>query len=201
MDIYSPILTLLAVLILSGVLLYRWFRKRAKSPIRSTPDLPATTSATGHPRMKSGRAATSEGYIFLSYASSNRPTARAMAEALSALGWSVWWDRTILPGKTYDQVIETALNSAKCVVVLWSKESVSSDWVKTEASEGARRHILVPALIEDVAIPLEFRRIQAASLVDWDLTTSHPGFESLARSVSDLFTPLNAGEEARQEQP
>lgn len=81
------------------------------------------------------------------------------AKALEQQGWSVWWDRNIPPGRTFDQVIEEAIDTAKCLLVLWSKESVASEWVKTEAAEGARRRILGPVLIDEVAIPLEFRRI------------------------------------------
>jgi hypothetical protein len=29
----------------------------------------------------------------------------------------VFWDRTILPGKTWRQVIDTALHEARCVIV------------------------------------------------------------------------------------
>ena len=93
--------------------------------------------------------------IFVSYASADRDRARAVAQALTEQGWSVWWDRTIPPGKQFDEVIEEALDSARCVVVLWSKASVASQWVKTEAAEAMRRKILVPVLIEDVKIPLE----------------------------------------------
>jgi hypothetical protein len=39
--------------------------------------------------------------------------------------------------------------------------------VKTEAAEAMRRKILVPVLIEDIKIPLEFRRLQAADLSTW----------------------------------
>lgn len=127
------------------------------------------------------------GDIFVSYASPDRPTAQALARALHEKGWSVWWDRTIPPGKTFDEVIEAALNRAKCVIVLWSKTAVTSEWVKAEAAEAARRRILIPALIEEVTVPLEFRRIQAASLVDWSESRPHPGFQSLVASIADLL--------------
>ena len=91
--------------------------------------------------------------IFISYANEDRDRVKPFAKALEEQGWSVWWDRKIPPGKTFSQVIEEAINAAKCVIVLWSKKSVKSDWVQNEAAEGAERKILVPALIDDVQIP------------------------------------------------
>jgi hypothetical protein len=41
-------------------------------------------------------------------------------------------------------VIEVAIAAARCVIVLWSQAFVVSDWVRSEASEGKRRGILVP---------------------------------------------------------
>src|SRR5512145_453969 len=87
--------------------------------------------------------------IFLSYASADRERVRPLVRALERHGWSVWWDRTILPGRTFDQVIEEALAAARCVIVVWSQHSVDSDWVKTEAAEGARRRMLVPVLLDE----------------------------------------------------
>jgi hypothetical protein len=108
-----------------------------------------------------------------------------LADALSQKGWSVWWDRTIPPGKEFDQVIEEALDAAKCVVVLWSKTSTASSWVKTEAAEAMRRKILVPALIDETKIPLEFRRLQAADLSQWQGEHSHPELEKFSRSIEE----------------
>jgi len=105
--------------------------------------------------------------VFISYASADRDRARILAEALATQGWSVWWDRTIPPGRQFDEVIEEELAAAGCVVVLWSKASVASSWVKTEAADARDRRILVPVLIEDVKLPLEFRRMQAADLSQW----------------------------------
>lgn len=75
--------------------------------------------------------------IFISYASVDRPRVQSLVESLPQQGWSVWWDRTILPGKTWDEVLEAALADARCVIVLWSRHSVESDWVHIEADEAS----------------------------------------------------------------
>ena len=124
--------------------------------------------------------------IFISYARVDRERAQALAGALGREGWSIWWDRDIPPGRTFDDVIEEALNAAKCVIVLWSRDSVRSEWVKAEASDAARRRILVPVLADDVMPPLEFRRIQSAALPEWESLTSNPDWSHLCRSIGTL---------------
>lgn len=131
--------------------------------------------------------------VFISYASDDREKAQKLAGALEACGWSVWWDRKIIAGQIFDEVIEHELGTAKCVVVLWSGYSVSSEWVKNEATTAAERNILVPVLINAVKLPLEFRRRQTIDLVDWDEDTSYGGFkalhDSISANISDRATP------------
>jgi hypothetical protein len=124
--------------------------------------------------------------IFISYARVDRERAQALAGALGREGWSVWWDRDIPPGRTFDDVIEEALAEARCVIVLWTRESIRSEWVKAEASEAARRRILVPVLADQVRPPLEFRRIQSASLIDWVSLGSNPDWSQLCQAVGGL---------------
>ena len=125
--------------------------------------------------------------VFISYGRADRTSAHRLARRLEDQGWSVWWDREIPSGELYDDVIEAAIAAASCVVVLWSEDSVKSRWVRTEAEEGATREVLVPALLDDVSIPLSFRRIQAARLVGWDGTEADAGFQQLLGDISRML--------------
>ena len=127
--------------------------------------------------------------IFISYAREDKTKAQLMAKVLEERGWSVWWDPSVRIGGKFDQIIKTALDEAKCAVVLWSKASVLSDWVKDEAAEAARRNILVPVLIEEVEIPFGFgfRQLQTAWLTDWNGSTSDPELNRLVRDISILI--------------
>ena len=125
--------------------------------------------------------------IFISYASADRERARLLADALANRGYSVWWDRTIPPGRVFDEVIQEAIQGARCMVVLWSADSARSNWVKTEAAEGAARGILVPALVGEVAPPIEFKRIQSANLSQWNGDELDGEYRNLLASVEDLI--------------
>ncbi len=126
-------------------------------------------------------------HIFISYAKEDREQAAAVAGALESLGWQVFWDRSILPGRIWDEVIEEAIEAAGCILVLWSRNSVASEWVRAEAEEGRHRKILIPVLIEEAKIPLIFRPLQAASLVDWYEDSSYVGFKQLVHAITEIM--------------
>lgn len=83
--------------------------------------------------------------VFISYAREDRDHADRLSGALEARGWSVWWDPRIPAGQSFDETIERELETADCVVVLWSKHSIVSEWVKNEASAALDRGVLIPA--------------------------------------------------------
>jgi hypothetical protein len=125
--------------------------------------------------------------IFISYAAKDRERARRVAAAWSERGWDVWWDREIPLGKAFDEVIEKAIAQAKCVIVLWSAVSITSEWVRNEASEGKRRGILVPVFIDHVDAPLAFRLLNGADLSEWSGNGGDAEFARLAERVSELL--------------
>ncbi len=105
--------------------------------------------------------------IFLSYNREDQAAARRFAEAFKAQGLDVWWDTTLRAGEAYDQVTEKALREAKAVVVLWSKRSAESRWVRAEATLADRNKTLVPCMIEPCERPIMFELTQTAELSHW----------------------------------
>lgn len=126
--------------------------------------------------------------VFISYAHEDRASAKLLAQILQAKGWSVWWDRNIVAGQSFDQIIEHELDTAKAVVALWSRHSVASEWVKNEAAAAAERGVLVPAMIHRIKLPLEFRRRQTADLAGWSGDPDHDGFQSLCDGLTAVMT-------------
>jgi hypothetical protein len=59
--------------------------------------------------------------------------------------------------------------------------------VKTEAAEALALDRLVPALIENVPPPMEFKRIQAANLSGWTGDAADPEYRNLLASVQELM--------------
>jgi hypothetical protein len=124
--------------------------------------------------------------IFVSYAREDRDRARLLAETLSAQGgWSIFWDRHIPHGHDFVEYLQAQLDQARCVIVLWSKNSVGSQFVRDEAAEGQNGR-LVPVLIEAVRPPLGFRQLQRADLTDWTGQPSHEEFDRLVTSIQAI---------------
>lgn len=130
--------------------------------------------------------------IFLSYAREDRDRAELLAKVLEAHGWSVWWDRRIQAGRSFAEVIEGQLESARCVVVLWTRDSIASTWVQNEATEGERRTVLLPIRLDDVRVPLAFRHLQTADLLGWTGETSAELTECIAALEAMIGPPASA---------
>jgi hypothetical protein len=126
--------------------------------------------------------------IFISYANEDKETAARLAGFLESLGWSVWWDRRIPAGRTWRAVLQEALRDMRCMIALWSQDSVESPWVAEEAEEARKLgKTLVPILIQRVEPPIGFRTIQAADLVNWDGSRDDPAAKMLIADLESLL--------------
>ncbi len=121
--------------------------------------------------------------IFLSYSREDQATARRFAQGLEREGFDVWWDATLHSGEAYDQVTEKALREARAVVVLWSKTSVDSRWVRAEATTADRNKTLVPVMIEDCQRPVMFELTHTADLSKWKGDANDPVWQAYVADV------------------
>ena len=121
--------------------------------------------------------------VFVSYARKNRPLAEQLAEGLSASGLQVWWDSELSAGSEFATVIETKLQGAAVVIVLWSADSVRSSFVRDECSRALKHDKLLPVRIEDIELPLGFGQLHTLDLLDWEGDADDEAFEKLLLEV------------------
>jgi TolB-like protein len=124
--------------------------------------------------------------IFISYSRSAESPAARITEALQALGYSVWRDDQLLPHQTYHDITEERLVEAKAVLVLWSKEAVKSQWVRSEANQARERNKIVQASLDGSMPPMPFDQIQCAWLDGWSGDPATPAWQSVIRSLAEL---------------
>ena len=137
--------------------------------------------------------------ILISYASVDRPFAHRLAEALEAVGWTVWWDhRNLRGGQHFDRVIEEAISDAGVVIVVWSRNSIESGWVRDEATLALEKEKLLPLRMDMARPPMGFRNIHTIDLSSW---TGESGAEPFERLVGDLrhyLGPPNSSDRGEQ---
>lgn len=132
---------------------------------------------------EAGDGGAQEKRVFVSYARDDRPHAQNVIELLEQNGFEVWWDGLIEGGENYLPRIEAALENADCVVALWSKTSISSDWVRDEAESGRDRGRLVPLSLDGSQPPLGFRQYQTIDVSGWSGTSGSSEAEQIVNAV------------------
>lgn len=135
--------------------------------------------------------------IFISYCRQERAVARLFAESLTGEGLKVWWDAVLHSGETFDEVIERNLRAAKAVLVLWSPQSVTSRWVRAEATQADRANKLVPVIIEPCNLPIIFELTHTTDLAGWEGDRSDHRWQSLIHDLRRLVGPASDDVAAR----
>ena len=125
--------------------------------------------------------------VFVAYSSRDRKFSTNLVEILEESGFGVFFDVNIAAGDLWRDKIFSALDRAKVVIVLWSKSSVQSEWVRAEADMAVHEKKILPILIDKIDIPLGFRTIHTLDLSDFEEYPSlkeHPQFQYLVKSIS-----------------
>lgn len=124
--------------------------------------------------------------VFISYATKTAKHAKAAATALQAGGYSVWFDEHLPAHRAFSDVIEEELTNAKAVLVIWSKDAVNSEWVRSEAGRGRRQKKLVQLKVEKTPLPMPFDQIHCADLSGWDGDGEPPRWSKILSSIAEL---------------
>ncbi len=135
--------------------------------------------------------------IFLSYSKANRDIAAAVAAHLEDTGLTVWWDRHLDHAGAFAQEIETELDAARKVLVLWSPVSIASKWVRAEAQRADGAGKLICATISGLAaeqLPLPYNTHDVVDLGEGvDLAQT-----GAAQKLTEWLVPRYAPEDWRE---
>jgi TIR domain len=125
-------------------------------------------------------------HVFISYKREDESRVGRLARALERAGIEVWWDRGLPGGESWHANIEANLDTAGCVIAVWSQGSVAPEggYVRDEARRGLVRGILVPVLFDRIKdIPLGFGETQAIDLCHWRGDLRDQFFQDLVAAV------------------
>jgi TIR domain len=105
--------------------------------------------------------------VFVSYAHADRKRVEPLVKVLAS-HFNVWWDSGIELGQTWRRTLMDQLDSARCVVVVWTAASVEREFIWSEVERVKDRGILVPVKLDrNARIPLGFDQLQYLDLTSW----------------------------------
>src|SRR5512143_1325002 len=127
--------------------------------------------------------------ILISYAREDAVAAARLRDALAGQGWDVRDDAgnddRATEGHHHGGAIGDALNSVKCVVVLWSSAAIGSKAVRLGARVARLAGKLVPVRIDGTDIPSDLRDGRPANLSGWSGDVIHPEFRKLTQTLEE----------------
>jgi TIR domain-containing protein len=101
------------------------------------------------------------GKVFISHAGADKPFVRRLAARLEKSHFQVWLDEhDLIAGDPLPESIGKALQAAKVILVVVSKESVASKWLRYELNVATDRMIkgecrVIPVVIDETPLPAE----------------------------------------------
>lgn len=132
--------------------------------------------------------------VFVSHSSADKPFVRRLVDDLSKLGLdNIWYDERVIDvGDSIPQEIEKGLSGSDYVIVILSKNSAQSRWVKLEldASYMSPETLILPVLIDDCEIPA---LLKARKYADFR-TNYEKAFYELSQTLADEQLQLPAVE-------
>lgn len=107
--------------------------------------------------------------IFISYSKPDRLLVEKLSVYLQSEGWGTWWDKGLTAGDSFRDEIMKQLVAARAVIVLWTPNSIISDFVRAEAGRAKADGKLIPVKAEDIDyddIPLPFGEMHTEPLTN-----------------------------------
>lgn len=126
--------------------------------------------------------------IFVSYKREDIALAERLVGGLKQEGFVVWWDRKLLGGQEYRRVIASQIQNANVVIVIWTIQSIGSDFVFDEARMAFNLGKLLSLRFDGrVQPPLGFRSKHVIDMGGWSGHIHEPQFLDLVATLREFY--------------
>jgi hypothetical protein len=129
--------------------------------------------------------------VFISYSRLDQERVKLIADRLTSLGYSVWWDRRLRPGQVSIDEIERELDGARAVLTAWSRNARNSTWVFAESSRALDAGKLLQLKLDSAQPPLPFDALECA-----DMSAERAEWGQLEDALSRLVRGSGADQSA-----
>jgi hypothetical protein len=106
--------------------------------------------------------------VFISYSRDDKKKVADLVDRLRNSGVNVWWDPQLTPGSQWTTEVEDRIKNSSSVVIVWSRRSIASFFVKAEAMLALNLDKARPVRIDEVPPPFPFETIHAHDLLPPD---------------------------------
>lgn len=143
--------------------------------------------------------------VFISYKREERSLMHLVSEKLKSLGYVVASDEQIERNDYFPDAIDQMIHDARITIVLWTKLSVDSPWVKKEAQraveleqEDDTKNAFLGIIVEPLKLPMYFIDENQFDISDVSFETT--GLQKIAAEIANVIgTPsLSERKDARQ---
>ena len=134
--------------------------------------------------------------LFVSYAREDANYAQQIIKKLEKNRISIWWDTKIGPAsKNYKKEISSSIEKSQCFLVIWSSNSINSDWVLSEVdlAESKTKPKVIHVRIGD-KVPLDYRLRPCQKLTIDKNEISDESLEKLGNNVKELIGTIGPNE-------
>jgi hypothetical protein len=142
-------------------------------------------------------------HIYISYATQDEQFVKLLNSQLEQFGHMTFVTTTsLMPGSSWRNEMNKALEESDAIVVLISESSVSSKWVMTEIgmaigySQHRGKPLIIPVVIDEVPLPLQINNFQA--IIDTSRQVEVIA-EKISNAVEQSIGTIVAKEQERQE--
>lgn len=120
--------------------------------------------------------------VFISYSRNDVRSAVIIKDIIERHGYSAWHDESIKKDEEWRYQIEAQLEISKCIIVIWTEDSVASKWVREEAQYALDAQKYIGITFDALKPPIGFRELQLNNL-DRDFDRTGPAIENIIERI------------------